>query len=604
MATRNDLLEGLQALLQNMQINQQELYQRLQAAEARRPAEDRKVNIDMKLVDKVGKFDGKRTSWDDWSSFKAVMSAGCQEALLWASAQEDAIDTLTLEGAHLERWVNFNAQLYSALSLVANAGDASTKIRAAGNSQGLEAWRFFVELCESKTRGRQRQCFQALVKPKHDKNKSLLFNLVVWDADLKAGIVLELAATNVREQIHMNSDRYDTYESVRERTVTYLEAKTGDQDESQAMDVDALTKRFNALEKGKGKDKKGKGKGKGKGKEFGKGKKGDGEGKDGSKNGKAKGQQNETSGKGGRSDKINGYCSIFWGWGHPARACWYGQTNNALTGGATTDESIQQAQKAHSGGTSTSAAQQVGTQNCLTQDIGDKDWMLVSTHAQDMEHKLLSMQSSIKGPGRVRALIDTCSAGSVAPPSIGQHSELIRKDLRSYRSATGDYVSVKGIRTFVMDTGEPIVAHTFEVANKEAAAGALIISAATIVNDGNRIILDDEMGGWIVNKKTNRSIWLHKNNNIYEFEASLCPNSEKPRTPKRGPPPGAGREHDHHRHFRHRSHGYHYLQLGSRPGHQHHGQLGPCGPLRARPRGADRLRAAGAPAPCGRGPRR
>ena len=54
MATRDDLLEGLQALLQNMQANQQELYRRLQAAEARRPEEDRRVSIDMKLVDRQG----------------------------------------------------------------------------------------------------------------------------------------------------------------------------------------------------------------------------------------------------------------------------------------------------------------------------------------------------------------------------------------------------------------------------------------------------------------------------------------------------------------------------------------------------------------------
>lgn len=341
------------------------------------------------------------------------------------------------------------------------------------------------------------------------------------DADLKVGIVLELAPTNVREHIHVNSDSTTlTYESVRERIVNYLEAKTGDQDESQAMDVDALTKRLNALEKGKGKGKKGK-KGKGKGKEFGKGKKGDGESKDGNKNGKGKGQQNVASGKGSGSDKINGYCSICWGWGHPARICWYGQTNNALTGGATTDEPTQQAQP---GGTSTSAAQQVGTQNCLTQDVGNKDWMLVftRTHAQDMERNLLSMQDDIKGPERVRVLIDTCSAGSVAPPCIGQHFELIRKDLRPHRSAMGDYVSVKGFRKFVMDTGESIATHAFEVATtrRHRQVLSLRISAATIASNGNQIILDDRMGGWIVNK-TNRSIRLRKNNNIYEFEATL-----------------------------------------------------------------------------------
>ena len=62
----------MQQLLMNMQENQTELYRRLQFAEARRDPPDRPLSVNMKLLDKVNDFDGKRGSWDDWSfSFKA-----------------------------------------------------------------------------------------------------------------------------------------------------------------------------------------------------------------------------------------------------------------------------------------------------------------------------------------------------------------------------------------------------------------------------------------------------------------------------------------------------------------------------------------------------
>ena len=78
--------------------------------------------------------------------------------------------------------------------------------------------------------------------------------LKVVDVDLRVGILLELSPDNVREHVHVNSDRYDTYESVRDRLASYLDAKSTDADDAAApMDVDTLTKRLNALEKGHGK---------------------------------------------------------------------------------------------------------------------------------------------------------------------------------------------------------------------------------------------------------------------------------------------------------------------------------------------------------------
>ena len=371
-----------------------------------------------------------------------------------------------------------------------------------------------------------------------DKSKSLMHNLETWeqqvrdyekrflkvvDVDLRVGILLELSPDNVREHVHVNSDRYDTYESVRDRLASYLDAKSTDADDAAApMDVDTLTKRLNALEKGHGKGK-GKGKNNQKGKFGGKGSKGNGKdskgkkGKGGSgKNsdvGKGKATQPAASGKGSASDKINGYCSICWGWGHPARACWHGQSSNALTANGAQPDGQDQA-----GG---AAQPPVETQNCLIRDNADDNWMLVFLHTGEQE--LLTVLRGPAAPERVRVLVDTCSAGSVAPPSIGQQFELTHRNLRPYRSATGDLVGVKGTREFVMNAGGPIVKHTFEVADKETSPpGCLILSAGTIISNGNRIILDDVDGSYIINKKTNRSIPLYKKNNIYEFEVELC----------------------------------------------------------------------------------
>ena len=172
MSASDDVLLAMQQMLQAMQRNQEDLMQRLQAAgaraaaaEARITGSDRKPGVDMKLLDRINNFDGKKNSWDDWSfSFRATMNLDCEAALAWAIAQEDPIDSLTVEAqnptnAEAKDWIPFNGQLYTALSLKANAGEAATKIRAAGPGQGLEAWRLIVFHYESRTRGRQRQCF-------------------------------------------------------------------------------------------------------------------------------------------------------------------------------------------------------------------------------------------------------------------------------------------------------------------------------------------------------------------------------------------------------------------------------------------------------------
>ena len=154
----------MQQMLQAMQANQQDLLQRVQAAEARAAAAEQRAAaseargsariIDGKELDRIERFDGSRKSWSDWSfSFKGILEETTLNAMRWASQQEDAIDAQSIDVEN-RTWQAHNTALYKALVQKANAGEAATKIRAAGEGMGLEVWRTLVEYCEPRSRGR------------------------------------------------------------------------------------------------------------------------------------------------------------------------------------------------------------------------------------------------------------------------------------------------------------------------------------------------------------------------------------------------------------------------------------------------------------------
>ena len=245
------MLATMQQMLAAMQANQEDLLQRVQAAEVRAvTAEQRAVGaesrfrtrvIDSRELDRVERFDGSRKAWPDWSfSFKGILEETTLKAMRWTCQQEDAIDAQSID-VEDTTWHAHNTALFKALVTKANAGEAATKIRAAGEGMGLEVWRTLVEYYEPRSRGRQREVFNKKVtKPTFDKSKSLLNNIESWeqdvrdyekrfdkvvDADLRISVLLELAPEAVREHVYINSEKYATYESIREKLVSYIESK-------------------------------------------------------------------------------------------------------------------------------------------------------------------------------------------------------------------------------------------------------------------------------------------------------------------------------------------------------------------------------------------
>ena len=131
----------------------------------------------------------------------------------------------------------------------------------------MDAWRLLTDLYEPRQRGRQHQRFGELIRPKKD----VIAQIEKWerevreylgrfkrqiDEDCKLNTLIHFAPEAVREHIYVNSHKYEKYDAVREKILSYVAAKssTALMDERKAMDVDALAKRLlNALEKGKGK---------------------------------------------------------------------------------------------------------------------------------------------------------------------------------------------------------------------------------------------------------------------------------------------------------------------------------------------------------------
>ena len=193
LATMQQMQANQQQMLQAMQSNQQDLLQRVQAAETRAAAAEQRSAetrsglraIDQKDLDRVDKFDGRRKAWPDWSfSFRAILDDETKEAMRWACAQVEQIDGQSIDLEN-KTWLAHNAALYKALVTKANAGEAATKIRAAGEGMGLEAWRMIVEYYEPRTRGRQREIFKKINRPTLDRSKSLLNNIESWELSVR-----------------------------------------------------------------------------------------------------------------------------------------------------------------------------------------------------------------------------------------------------------------------------------------------------------------------------------------------------------------------------------------------------------------------------------
>ena len=229
------MLATMQGMMQQMQIGQQELLQRVQAAEARAKSAEEKAGpsttpmnsvIDTRMLDKVNNFDGKKVHWADWAfSFKSILDPETIKALLWAVDQDEAIDEGALDLYNHLNWKTHSQAMYRALALKANKGEAATRIRQAGSGNGLEAWRLLMKFYEPKSRGRQREVFLKICRPTMDKNRSLLNNIESWeqdvrdyekrftkkvDEDLRVSVLLEMAPEDIRRHIYINADKYST----------------------------------------------------------------------------------------------------------------------------------------------------------------------------------------------------------------------------------------------------------------------------------------------------------------------------------------------------------------------------------------------------------
>ncbi len=513
----------------------------------------------------VPAFSGKEDDWPDWSfAFRAAAGKDATKLLNWAQTQRMEIDEeieLTEEDQVISK------RVYKVLTQKAMTGEASIRLKAADDGCGSDAWRRIADHYEPKTRQRQRKEFDKLMKPTIDSSKSLLSNIETWenevrlykkrfnktiDEDLMISVITSMSPETVKEHIDVNADKYSSYGEVREKLVTYLESKN-DGNGPKPMDlgvIDKLQKQVNAMMKGKDGGKKGgwqsKGKdGKGKDGKDGKGYKGGqfkgkdskggwqfkgkgdhGKGKQLGKDGGKKGgwQQNSWSSGGQKQapESINGYCNSCWAWGHPARACPRKQFNTVERDDASTIAPSDSASRVSSSQASASTTTKKQLSCMIKEEENDGGWLLPLTKdkVDNTEAKLVLATEKTR---RVRLLLDTCAAGSVTSPSVGTAFKLEHKKSMPYRSATGDKIEVLGSRVMHMKNEfDEEFWHDFEVGDRELSpAGSLVASFGNITAHGHRVILDDETGNVIINKRTGQEMHFEKRNNIYETYVEL-----------------------------------------------------------------------------------
>ena len=218
-----------------------------------------------RTIDKAPIFTGEHQDWPEWSfqptAYMGSANPKSIEALHWAAMDENTVTATAVTERSFEE---HNPQLHLALALLCK-GNAQVTVKNTEVNSELEAWRALNATYDSNNKGRQRVRMQFLLQPKRPESIAQTTDSVerwardvreyeqmygnVLDEDVKVGVVLALAPSQVQNHCHLNSHILESYAQVR----TMLLDCCRPQADTGAGDV-----------VGKGKGKKGKGDKKGK----------------------------------------------------------------------------------------------------------------------------------------------------------------------------------------------------------------------------------------------------------------------------------------------------------------------------------------------------
>ena len=178
--------------------------------------------VDTRTIGKAPTFTGEHKDWREWSfQFTAYMGSAnpkSTEALRWAAMGEDKI---TAAAVVTQSFEEHNPQLYLALALLCR-GSALVTVKKTEINNGLEAWRGLNATYDSNNQGRQRVRMQYLLQSKRAESILQTTETVErWeydvreyeqgfgktlDEDVKMGVILALAPSQVQNHCHLNTE--------------------------------------------------------------------------------------------------------------------------------------------------------------------------------------------------------------------------------------------------------------------------------------------------------------------------------------------------------------------------------------------------------------
>ena len=219
--------------------------------------------VDTRTIGKAPTFTGDHKDWPEWSfQFTAYMGSANSksiEALRWAAMQDAKITAAAVVQQSFEE---HNAQMYIALALLCK-GSALVTVKNTEVNNGLAAWRGLNATYDSNYEGRQRVQMQYLLQPKRAESILQATEAVErWecdvreyeqrfgktlDEDVKIGVKLALAPSQVQNNCHLNSHILKSYAQVRTLLFDYCRghAHTAAGD-AVPMDISMLGKKAKA----------------------------------------------------------------------------------------------------------------------------------------------------------------------------------------------------------------------------------------------------------------------------------------------------------------------------------------------------------------------
>ena len=211
---------------------------------------------------RMDKFDGGEESWKAWEfDLKVATRASSSEVGECMVVAETA--TVNVTGADFERDhpVRFKGmakrgrELFEVLCMH-TTGDAKAVIKEVPGGDGLAAWQLLTKCYARRTLARTLRRYREAMNPKKVSEASEILGAVAkWEngvkelervEDVKLGDMIKLAALteictdDIRDTIFQNVDAGGSYESIKEKVISWVSNRAASRSEATPMDVGAV----------------------------------------------------------------------------------------------------------------------------------------------------------------------------------------------------------------------------------------------------------------------------------------------------------------------------------------------------------------------------